>query len=78
MRPGTTSPAHQHAPLGPPVEDVLPVLVHLQLHDGHLAGVNANVHGGTIGLLPLDALNVDPEYTADVESGEQMELFFLT
>ena len=43
------------------VKDVLTVLVHLQLDNGHLAGVDANIDGGTIGLLPLDPLNVDPE-----------------
>ena len=51
---------HLCASLGPPVQDGLPVLVHLQLDDGDLAGVDAHVGGGTVGLLPLDALNVDP------------------
>ena len=32
------SDAHLCPALGPPVQDVLPVLVHLQLHDGHLQG----------------------------------------
>ena len=49
------------ASLSPPVQDGLPVLVHLQLDDGDLAGVDANVGGGTVGLLPLDTLNVDPK-----------------
>lgn len=49
------------ASLGPPVQDGLPVLVHLQLDDGDLAGVDADVGGGTVGLLPLDTLNVDPK-----------------
>jgi len=49
------------ASLSPPVQDSLPVLVHLQLDDGDLAGVDADVSGGTVGLLPLDTLNVDPE-----------------
>ena len=48
------------ASLCPPVQDSFPVLVHLQLDDGDLAGVDANVSGGTVGLLPLDTLNVDP------------------
>ena len=48
------------ASLCPPVQDGFPVLVHLQLDDGDLAGVDANVSGGTVGLLPLDTLNVDP------------------
>ena len=46
--------------LGPPVQDVLPVLVHLQLHDGHLARVDAHIDGGAVRLLPLDALDVNP------------------
>merc|ERR1719431_1548822 len=49
------------SPLGPPVKDVLAVLVHLQFHDGHLAGVNTNIDSGTIRLFSLDPLNVDPE-----------------
>ena len=48
------------ASLCPPVQDGFPVLVHLQLDDGDLAGVDANVSGGTVGLLPLDTLNGDP------------------
>ena len=48
------------ASLCPPVQDGFPVLVHLQLDDGDLAGVDANVSGGAVGLLPLDTLNVDP------------------
>merc|ERR1719516_406981 len=47
--------------LGPPVDDVLAVLVHLQLHDHHLAGVDTDIDGGAVGLLPLDPLDVDPE-----------------
>ena len=47
--------------LGSPVQDGFPVLVHLQLDDGDLAGVDAHVGGGAVGLLPLDALNVDPK-----------------
>ena len=46
--------------LGSPVQDSLPVLVHLQLDDGDLAGVDTHVGGGAVGFLPLDALNVDP------------------
>ena len=49
------------ASLCPPVQDGFPVLVHLQLDDGDLAGVDADVGGGTVGLLPLDTLNVDPK-----------------
>merc|ERR1719507_143592 len=47
--------------LGSPVEDVLAVLVHLELDNHDLAGVDSNVDGGAIGLLPLDPLNVDSE-----------------
>ena len=49
------------ATLGPPVQDGLAVLVHLQLDDDQLAGVDAHIDGGSVGLLPLDPLNVDPE-----------------
>ena len=49
------------APLGSAVKDVLPVLVHLELDDDNLAGVDAHIDGGTVGLLPLDPLDVDPE-----------------
>ena len=51
--------------LGPslcsPVQDSLAVLVHLELDDDQLAGVDTNINGGPVGLLPLDPLNVDPE-----------------
>merc|ERR1712010_378059 len=47
--------------LGSPVEDVLAVLVHLELDNHDLAGVDSNVDGGAIGLLPLNPLNVDSE-----------------
>merc|ERR1740128_1346006 len=47
--------------LGPPVQDVLPVLVHLQLDNDHLTGVDTNINCSSIGLLSLDPLNVDPE-----------------
>ena len=46
--------------LGPPVQDILPVLIHLELDDGDLAGVDAHVGGGAVCLLPLDPLDVDP------------------
>jgi len=66
------------ASLSPPVQDSLPVLVHLQLDDGDLAGVDANVGGGTVGLLPLDTLNVDPrkvDYTPIlIETNDSPEL----
>ena len=47
--------------LGPSVEDFLAILVHLQLDDGYFGGMNSDVDGGTISLLPLDTLNVDAE-----------------
>ena len=66
------------ASLCPPIQDGFPVLVHLQLDDGDLAGVDANVSGGTVGLLPLDALNVDPrkvDYTPIlIETDDSPEL----
>merc|ERR1719397_17256 len=43
------------------VKNVFSVLVHLQLDNGHLAGVNANIDCGSIGFLPLNPLDVDPE-----------------
>merc|ERR1719411_130156 len=49
------------AALGSAVKNVLPVLVHLELDDDNLAGVDAHIDGGTVGLLPLDPLDVDPE-----------------
>ena len=52
------------AALGPAVEDGLPVLVELQLDDGHLGGVDADVDGGAVDLLALDALDVDAELLA--------------
>ena len=64
--------------LGSSVQDGLPVLVHLQLDDGDLAGVDAHVGGGAVGLLPLDALNVDPrkvDYTPIlIETNDSPEL----
>ena len=66
------------ASLCPPVQDGFPVLVHLQLDDGDLAGVDANVSGGAVGLLPLDTLNVDPrkvDYTPIlIETDDSPEL----
>ena len=47
--------------LGSPVKNVLAVLVHLELDNDNLAGVDANVDGGAIGLLSLDPLDVDSE-----------------
>ena len=47
--------------LGSPVKDVLAVLVHLELDNDDLAGVDTDIDGGAIGLLPLDPLNVDSE-----------------
>ena len=47
--------------LGSPVQDGLAVLVHLQLDDHQLAGVDANIDGGSVSLLPLDSFNVDTE-----------------
>merc|ERR1719222_1647424 len=44
-----------------PVQKILTVLVHRQLDNDNLAGVDANIDGGTVGLLPLDTLNVNPE-----------------
>merc|ERR1719402_320070 len=49
------------APLGPPVQDSLAVLVHLELHDGNLAGMNAHIDSRPVRLLPLYPLDVDPE-----------------
>ena len=39
----------------------LAVVVHLQLDDAHLGGVDADKDGGAGGLLPLDVLDVDAE-----------------
>merc|ERR1719222_1608548 len=47
--------------LGSPVQDGLAVLVHLELDDDQLAGVDTDINGGPVGLLPLDPLDVDPE-----------------
>merc|ERR1719400_2633106 len=47
--------------LGSPVKNVLAVLVHLELDNHDLAGMDANVDGGAIGLLSLDPLDVDSE-----------------
>ena len=47
--------------LGSPVQDGLTVLVHLELDNDQLAGVDAHIDGGSVGLLPLDPLNVDTE-----------------
>ncbi|XBI16645.1 hypothetical protein VPH35_058870 [Triticum aestivum] len=41
------------------VEEGLAVLVELELGDDHLAGVDADVHRGSIDLLPGDPLHVD-------------------
>jgi len=42
-----------------PIEDSLPVLVHLNLGDNTVAGVDANLDRHLIGLLAGDTLNVD-------------------
>mmetsp|Transcript_17958 Transcript_17958/g.15872 ORF Transcript_17958/g.15872 Transcript_17958/m.15872 type:complete len:183 (-) Transcript_17958:6-554(-) len=47
-----------------PLQDLLAVLIHLQLADDDLAGINTNVDGRTIDLLPGDALNVDDPLSA--------------
>merc|ERR1719186_1608342 len=47
--------------LGSPVQDGLAVLVHLQLDNHQLAGMDTNIDGGSVGLLPLDPLYVDTE-----------------
>jgi hypothetical protein len=52
------------AALGSSVEDLLPVLVHLELDDADLGRVEADVDGGTVSLLALDSLNVDCELLA--------------
>merc|ERR1712154_225885 len=49
------------ASLRSPVQDGLAVLVHLQLDDDQLAGVDTDIDGGSVSLLSLDPLNVDPE-----------------
>ena len=48
-----------------PVQKILAVLVHLQLDNDNLAGVDADIDGGTVGLLPLDTLNVNPELSPE-------------
>merc|ERR1719179_125540 len=47
--------------LGSAVKDILAVLVHLELDDDDLAGVDTHIDGGTVGLLSLDPLNVNTE-----------------
>lgn len=42
-----------------PFKNLLPVFVHLQLDNNHLGGMDAHVHRRTVGLLPLNPLNVD-------------------
>jgi len=46
------------------LQDSLTVLVHLELHDHHLGGVDANVYGGAVDLLTLDSLDVDDKLLA--------------
>ena len=48
--------------LGSPVKDVLAVLVHLELDNDDLTGVDTDIDGGAIGFLPLDPLDVDSEF----------------
>merc|ERR1719186_686609 len=43
------------------VKNVLAIFVHFQLHNGNLTGVDTNINSGTVGFLPLNPLNVDPE-----------------
>ena len=47
--------------LGSPVKNVLAVLVHLELDNHDLAGVDAHIDGGAIGLLSLNPLDEDSE-----------------
>merc|ERR1712029_714640 len=43
------------------INDVLAVLVHLQLDNDHLAGVDTNIDCGTVSFLSLNPLDVDSE-----------------
>lgn len=49
------------ASLGATIQDSLAVLVHLQLDDQELRGVDADVDVGAVGLLSLYSLNVHNE-----------------
>jgi len=49
------------ATLSSAVKDCLAVLIHLQLDNGDLAGVDTNINCGSVGFFSLDPLNVDPE-----------------
>merc|ERR1719481_50503 len=44
--------------------NILAILVHLELDNDDLAWVNANIGRGSISLLPLDPLDIDPELTS--------------
>lgn len=46
------------------LEEGLAVLVHVELGDNNLGGVDADGNGGTVGLLAVDALDVDDPLAA--------------
>ena len=46
------------------LEKILAVLVHVNLGDNNLGGVDADGNGGTVGLLAVDTLNVDDPLAA--------------
>merc|ERR1719272_789920 len=46
------------------VQDLFAILVHLQLDNAHLGGMDSNVNRCTIGLFTLDAFNVNTEFLA--------------
>ena len=52
------------AALGTSVEDLLPVLVHLQLDDANLGRVNTNIDRRAVGLLALNSLDVNDKLFA--------------
>ena len=51
-----------------PVQNSFAVLVHFQLDNCHLAGVDAYIDGSSVSLLSLDTLDVDPEDWSQFES----------
>jgi len=54
--------AHAGASLA--LQDCLTILVHLELYDHHLGGMDADVHGGAVDLLALNSLDVDDKFLA--------------
>merc|ERR1712156_918986 len=50
--------------LGTSIKDLLTILVHLELYNAHLRGMDTNINRGSICLFTLNAFNVHTEFLA--------------